>query len=200
MTQVNTERPKTRFHNFSERINAPLPGEVAMVPSTDAKYAQRDPAFRPLVPASSARTSTAPAKPMAAAPVAPKPTAADIAFAAKTNAKYRHAKVMESPHVKGRECQAEAMLLASCTSGSKYAEAKTIITALASSPLDAQLVAVERHLKAKAVNDTWARAYSIQSAQNAPEKKPEPKSKQSDHDATWEKARSAPDTARSHTV
>ena len=185
MSQVNTERPKGRFYNLAERLNAPIPG----YPCASDKYAQ---------PKASAQTP--PAKPKAAAPVAPKPSAADIAFAAKTNAKYRHAKVMESPYVKGRERQAEAMLLASCTSGSKYAEAKTIIDELARAPLDVQIAAVNAHLKAKAIDNVWARAYGLQTASNAPERKPEPKSKPSEHDAIWEKARTAPETAKGHTV
>ncbi len=200
MTQVNTERPKLRFHNMSERLHAPIPGfPVASDKYATPMHAEMSENDYPGAGSrsTSAQTSktVASAKPMAAAPVAPKPSAADIAFAAKTNAKYRHAKVMESPHVKGRERQAEAMLLASCTSGSKYAEAKTIIDELARAPLDIQLAAVERHLKRKAVDQVWSRAYGNPKAPKASVAKPERVSKASDYDDIWTRAYAKPKLA-----
>lgn len=146
-----------RFENLRERLDAPLPSEaVAADP-----YAKRLPAFRPDASAQTAK-QTAPAKAKAAAPVAPpKPTPltpAEAAQAAATAAKARHKAVMASAAVRGREKQAEALLLASCKAGSKFASADAIIAELGRLPTDAQLAAVDKHCKSVAAQGVWDRA------------------------------------------
>lgn len=150
----------SRFANLSERLNAPLPGEaVAANP-----YAKRLPAFRPDASTQTAKT-TAPAKAKAAAPVAqPKvmpPTPAEASQVAATAAKARHKAVMASAPVKGREKQAGELLMASCKSGAKFATAEAIITELGKLPFDNQLAAVDKHLRSKAAQRVWNKAYGI---------------------------------------
>lgn len=181
MPQV-TEKPRRRFENLMERLNAPLPGKaVASDP-----YAKRLPAFRPDASAQTART-TAPAKPMAAALVAPTVTPEEAAQAAISASKARHAKVMASSAVRGRERQAGELLMASCKAGSKYASADVIIAELTTLPLDVQLEAVEKHLEVKAIDAVWARARAVVET-NALTHGTNAKSSERDIDAMWARA------------
>lgn len=97
----------SRFANLSERLNAPLPGEEALVPSTDAKYSKRLPEFRPQVPASSAKASAsvAPAPVAAVKPKAPVKSAATIAAEqanARINAVFDHSASIGKKKAAGR--------------------------------------------------------------------------------------------------
>ena len=147
----------SRFANLSERLNAPLPGEPLYAELSDNDYPGAG--SRSSRPSASAQTAkpTVPTKtkPKAVAPVAIKPTAAEAAQAAASAAKARHGKVMASAHVKCREKQAAALLMASCKAGSKFATADAIIVELGKLPTDAQLSAVDRHMKSVAAQKVW---------------------------------------------
>lgn len=101
----------------TELINWGDPGDhrnrrkgEALVPSTDPKYAQRDPAFRPLVPASSAKTTASTsttAAPVAKANALAKSAATIAAEAANARIKA----VMDSPASAGKKKAASHLLL-----------------------------------------------------------------------------------------
>lgn len=168
-----------------EPINWGDPGDHRNRANADP-YAKRLPAFRP---DASAQTAKAPAKPMATAPVAPKATAAELVAKAKAEARATVVAVKASPAYKGREATARNLLLSG-----KHSAAE-IIKTLAAEPLDVQMAAVERHLKAKAVDGVWSRAYGTQKAPKASQHKPEPVSKASEYDDIWERAYSKPKIA-----
>ena len=155
----------SRFANLSERLNAPLPGEPLYGKNSYEPplggTSKRLEAFRKsnagTSPVALPKATTAP-KPTVAPPATPTP--AQAAQAAATAAKARHKAVMASAPVKGREKQAGELLIASCKSGSKFGTAEAIITELGKLPFDNQLAAVEKHLKAKASADLWAKAYA----------------------------------------
>jgi hypothetical protein len=111
--------PSQRKGTATEPINWGDPGDhrnrgkgEALVPSTDPKYAQRDPAFRPLVPASStkatASTSTTAAPVAKAKSNAPAKSAATIA-AEQANARINA--VMDSSASTGKKKSASKLLL-----------------------------------------------------------------------------------------
>ena len=151
---LSKPEPGSRFANLRERLDAPLYAELG-----DNDYSGAGSrSSRPDASAQTAKT-TAPAKAKPAAPVAQPqvtpPTPAQAAQAAATAAKARHKAVMSSASVKGRERQAGELLLASCKAGSKFATAEAIIAELERAPTDAQLSAVDRHMKSVAAQKVW---------------------------------------------
>ena len=161
---VSEPKEGSRFANLSERLNAPLPGEPLYGKNSyDAPLggtSKRLEAFRKsnadTSPVASPKASTAP-KPTVAQPKVTPPTPAQAAQAAATAAKARHNAVMASATVRGREKQAAALLMASCKAGSKFASADAIIAELERAPTDAQLSAVDRHMKSVAAQKVWDR-------------------------------------------
>lgn len=141
--------------------------------------------------AASIQTSKAPAKtkPKAVETVAVKPTTAELVAKAKADARAKVATVKASSAYKGREATARKLLLDGKQSAAE------IIKTLSSEPLDVQLAAVERHLKAKAVDQVWSKAYGTQRAPNATVAKPERVSKASEYDDIWQRAYSKPKLA-----
>jgi hypothetical protein len=114
--------PNRNKGTATEPIERNDPGDFrnrAMVPSTDPKYAQRDPAFRPLVPASSAKatasTSTTAAPVAKAKSHAPAKSAATIA-AEQANARINA--VMDSSASTGKKKSALKLLLQTKASAS----------------------------------------------------------------------------------
>lgn len=141
---------------------------------------------RPVTSAQTAKpTVPAKTKPKAVAPVAIKPTAAEAAQAAASAAKARHGKVTASDAVKGREKQAEALLMASCKSGSKFASADAIIAELERAPTDAQLAAVDKHCKSVAAQGVWDRAAAKIAAERG---RPSPQSASTAKESVWDRA------------
>jgi hypothetical protein len=176
--------PGGRFYNLAARLNGDIPlyGEGDYeAPRSGAS--SRLKAFRERP----AGTSTAADKPKPSAPVSPpKPTTAELVAKAKADARAKVATVKASAAYAGRESTARNLLLNSSQS------AADIVKTLTKSPTDAQLAAVDRHLKAKATDALWSKAYGIQNATNAPDSKPEGK-----YDAMWAKAYAQPKLARS---
>lgn len=117
----------SRFANLRERIEAPLPGEIEMVPSTDPKYAKRLPEFRPLVPASNGK-STAPAAPVApVTSTAPKTPAKSAKAIAMDAANARINAVFDNPASSGRKKAAGKLLHMTKASASEIiAQLKTM--------------------------------------------------------------------------
>lgn len=142
---LSEPHPGSRFANLRERLDAPLYAELSDndYPGAGSRLSRPD---------ASAQTAegVAPAKAKAAAPVAtPEPTAAALLVQAKADARAKVVAVKASSAYKCREVTARKLLLTGKHS------AADITKTLASEPLDAQLAAVNRHLKAKAVNKVW---------------------------------------------
>lgn len=205
----------SRFANLSERLNAPLPGEPMYAEMSANEYPGAG--SRSSRPAASPQTAKGPAKTKPAAPVAqPKvtpPTPAEAAQIAASAAKARHKAVMASSAVQGREKQAGELLLASCKSDAKFATADAIIAQLAKLPFDNQLAAVDKHLRSKAAQRVWNKAYGIAEpkAENAAKPKsaaakvwekaygiaePEPAKKETSAASVWDRANAKIERAR----
>lgn len=176
----------SRFANLAERLNDPLPGEPSYregdYEAPRGNASSRLKAFRER-PAGNATKAD---KPKAStAPVTPPtpPTPAEAAQKAAEAAKARHAAVMASAHVHGREKQASKFLMASCNASAEFRTSTAIIAQLAKLPTDAQLAAVEKHLRSKAAQKVWNRAYGIDEPKAASAAKPMSKAQ-----AVWAKA------------
>ena len=145
----------------------------------DAQYGPND------ISVSSAQTAMVEttAKASAAVPVVPsKPTAAELVAKAKADARAKVASVTAASAYKGREATARKLLLDGKQSAAE------IVKTLAASPTDAQLAAVDRHLKAKAADAVWARAYGLTTTPNASVVKPESTTGSSKYDDVWARA------------
>lgn len=151
----------SRFANLRERLDAPLYAELGDNDYPGASHrstsGQSSKAAAPAKP--TANTAIAAIKPTVAPPTPPTP--AEAAQIAASAAKARHKAVMAAHNVKGRERQAGELLMASCKDGSKFASADAIIAELGRLPFDNQLAAVEKHLRSKAAQRVWNRAYGI---------------------------------------
>lgn len=191
---LSAPKEGSRFANLAERLNEPLPGEPLYGKNSYEPplggTSKRLEAFRkqtagtsPVVPATT--------KPKAVAPVAIKPTAAELVAKAKAEARAKVVAVKAASVYKGREATARKMLLSGKQSAAQ------IIKALASSPTDAQLAAVDRHMEGKAADKAWSRAYGLTSAPNATEGSPERQTGAAQYDELWTRARSRPPMARS---
>jgi hypothetical protein len=147
---VTLSRPtgESRFANLRERMEAPLPGEY--MASTDPKYAKRDPAFRPQVKV--AAKSVANVASVPAAPVKSKAVIeAEKAEARIRDARLRCQAVMASGAYKGREKQAEQLLMDSCSSTAQFQTSSDIIAELGRRATDAEAEkAIEQGRKAQA--------------------------------------------------
>lgn len=145
----------SRFANFRERLDAPLPGEET-VPSSDVRFAKRLPEFRPQVPASSAKASTPKAKPAKATAKAPSP--AERAANARREARARAANVMGSSAYIGREKQAAELLMQSCNRGTRFATSTAIIEELKRRPTDAAVAEQAARARQAAIEAAWTNA------------------------------------------
>jgi hypothetical protein len=163
----------------TELINWGDPGDYrnrATVPSTDPKYAKRDPAFRPQVPASSAKAMSACAAPKASAPTKPVKSAATIAAEA---AAARIAQVMNSAAAIGKVKSAAELL------GNTKLTPAEIVAKLATAETDDARKQAE-------ISDTWSKAIASVNARNgfpANDEQPAPqKPFATKSEAVWSKA------------
>jgi hypothetical protein len=153
----------SRFSDLSKKFSAGIeptnwgdPGDhrnrrngQTMVPSTDAKYAKRLPAFRPSVPASSVKAETlAPAKAKAKATAAPKAPVKSLAAQGADAANARILAVMNHTASTGKKKAAAHMLHFSKSSAAE------IISKLETAETDAAIEARE----------TWERVIAKQNA------------------------------------
>ncbi len=163
MSQV-TERPKMRFHNMSERLNAPIPGYTS---NEGPKPEGDDPESRAIrkVGADGLAMLRYRAANGNAGALDELKRHGVSEKGPGIAAKARHKAVMASNAVKGKEKQAAELLLASCKSGSKFASADVIIAELGKLPTDAQLSAVDAHKKSVAAQKVWDRAAAIVAAE-----------------------------------
>lgn len=100
-------------------------------------------------------------------PTAKAPSRAEIVAAARREARARYENVMSSDVAKGRERQAEALLLASCDRNAKFKNSMAIIAELrgrcTDAELDARRAAYEARLAASEraeIAASWDRAYA----------------------------------------